>query len=409
MKNKKLAIYIHIPFCIRKCFYCDFLSAPATEETQNAYVWMLCQEIQNYNIAQLYETAFCDSADRSEYDKESGLSKILKQNDEESFSVITVFFGGGTPSLISAQKIAQILDELHKKFSFSDQTEITMECNPGTVSKEKLEGYGKAGVNRISFGLQSANNEELKTLGRIHTWETFADSFSLARKAGFLNINIDLMSALPGQTEASYERTLKKVMALHPEHISSYSLIIEEGTPFYERYHLGKGLPDEDTERQMYERTKQILGQEGYERYEISNYSKKGYECRHNLCYWNGTDYIGFGLGASSMVSHIRYHNCSDFSKYMQNGANPKLLWEEINVLSKKEQMEEYMFLGLRCMEGVSVSLFEQKFGVTYDKIYGAATKKMQRLGLLAANQDRISLTEKGIDVSNYVLSEFLL
>ena len=390
MKSKALAIYIHIPFCVKKCLYCDFLSAPATEETQKAYERAVCQEIQNY--------------------KKSLLMKNLGVSEEqEEFIVTSVFFGGGTPSLICGEEIAAILNELRHKFHFSEDVEITIECNPGTVNEEKLNCYRKAGINRLSFGLQSASNEELKKLGRIHTWEDFLESFSLARKLGFSNINIDLMSALPGQTEESYEQTLQKVLLLEPEHISAYSLIIEEGTPFYEKYSSGLGLPDEDAERMMYQRTKELLERKGYYRYEISNYAKIGYECRHNLCYWDGTDYIGFGLGASSMVNHIRYHNCSDLSSYMMQASNPEQLWEEVTLLSLKEQMEEFMFLGLRCMRGISINGFEEKFGVTYHSIYGDVTKKMEKLHLIACKKNRIYLTEKGIDVSNYVLSEFLI
>lgn len=390
MKNKALAIYIHIPFCVRKCLYCDFLSAPATEEVQKAYENAILREIQNY--------------------KKSVLMKVSGASEEnETFIVTSVFFGGGTPSLVCGETIAAILNELRRKFEFSKDVEITVECNPGTVSEEKLNTYQKAGVNRLSFGLQSANNQELKNLGRIHTWEDFLESFSLARKLGFSNINIDLMSALPGQTEESYEQTLQKVLLLKPEHISAYSLIIEEGTPFYEKYSSGLGLPDEDMERTMYQRTKELLEQKGYYRYEISNYAKSGYECRHNLCYWDGTDYIGFGLGASSMLEHIRYHNCSDMQNYIKQASQPERLWEEITVLSVREQMEEFMFLGLRCMKGISIQTFEERFGVTYNSVYGQVTKKMNELDLIALEEGRVYLTEKGIDVSNYVLSEFLI
>ncbi|CVI65417.1 Oxygen-independent coproporphyrinogen-III oxidase 1 [Clostridiales bacterium CHKCI001] len=390
MKSKALAIYIHIPFCVKKCLYCDFLSVPATEKTQEAYGKAICQEIRNY--------------------KKSLLTKNLGVPEEKEESIVTsVFFGGGTPSLICGEEIAAILNELRHKFHFSEDMEITIECNPGTVDEEKLNCYRKAGINRLSFGLQSANNEDLKKLGRIHSWEDFLESFSLARKLGFSNINIDLMSALPGQTEESYEQTLQKVLLLEPEHISAYSLIIEEGTPFYEKYSSGFGLPDEDSERMMYQRTKERLEQSGYYRYEISNYAKPGYECRHNLCYWDGTNYIGFGLGASSMVDHIRYHNCSDLQKYMMQASKPEQLWEEVTVLSLKEQMEEFMFLGLRCIKGISINKFKETFGISYDSIYGTVTKKMKEFHLIDFEEDRIYLTEKGIDISNYVLSEFLI
>lgn len=402
MKNKKLAIYIHIPFCVKKCFYCDFLSAWAAEETQAAYGKVLRQEIQNYDSQQLRKWAETIS-------RENDTGSEPFRIEDTDFVVTSVFFGGGTPSLICAEEITAVLESLRSKFCFAEDSEITIECNPGTVDEKKLETYQKAGVNRLSFGLQSADNHELKTLGRIHTWEMFLESYSLARKLGFSNINIDLMSALPGQTEKSYEATLQKVLELSPEHISAYSLIVEEGTPFYETYADGNGLPDEDTERSMYKKTKQMLERYGYHRYEISNYAKPGRECRHNLCYWDGTDYIGFGLGASSMLAAIRYRNCSNFSEYMEKAACPRQLWEEITVLSQKEQMEEFLFLGLRCMNGISKKQFEERFRVPYHSVYGAVTENMERLGLIQSDSDRVCLTEKGIDVSNYVLSEFLL
>lgn len=414
MKNKKLAIYIHIPFCVKKCFYCDFLSFPATEKMQKAYGEALRQEIQNYDPQQLLKKAGADQKQRNPIQEQSKKSDSIpeKQNidlEKTNYVVTSVFFGGGTPSLICAEDIVAILEQLRNKFYVAEDAEITIECNPGTVDEEKLKLYQKSGINRLSFGLQSASNEELKTLGRIHTWEVFLETYSLARKLGFSNINIDLMSALPGQTEDSYEQTLQKVIELNPEHISAYSLIIEEGTPFYQKYASGIGLPDEDTERRMYQRTKQILEQHGYHRYEISNYAKLGRECRHNLCYWDGTDYIGFGLGASSMLHSIRYHNCSDFFEYNKNAGRPELLWEEINVLSIEEQMEEFMFLGLRCMKGISIQQFEQRFEVSYDSIYGSVTEKMKRLGFIVFDCNQVYLTEEGIDVSNSILSEFLL
>ena len=259
--KKDLGIYIHIPFCARKCAYCDFLSAPATEEVKVQYVKALKKEIEAFReMGQAYET-------------------------------VTVFFGGGTPSLLTGEQLVEILKEVNRCCPIRSGAEITVECNPGTLTEEKLKAYKRAGVSRLSMGLQSAQNEELKKLGRIHTWEEFLISYEMAREKGFGNINVDLMSALPGQRRKTWADTLEQVLKLSPEHISAYSLIIEEGTPFYERYSpggpLSEELPDEDTERQMYYDTKEILERAGYERYEISNYAKPGYLCRHNLAYWN--------------------------------------------------------------------------------------------------------------------------
>ena len=290
---KELELYLHIPFCVKKCNYCDFLSAPAEEETRAAYVDALLEEIRGFE-------------------------------DPEDYEVVTVFFGGGTPSILPGQEIFRIMEALREKFSFRKGAEITLEANPGTVDKEKLSCYKKAGINRLSFGLQSADAEELKKLGRIHTWEKFLESFQLAREAGFSNINVDLMSALPGQTKESWEKTLRQVLALQPEHISAYSLIIEEGTPFYQLYEKDverrdageepELLPSEEEERAMYEATGRILKEQGYLHYEISNYAKPGRECRHNLGYWQRRDYLGFGLGASTLLNPVRYKNAGSRS-----------------------------------------------------------------------------------------------
>lgn len=368
-QKKQLGIYIHIPFCVRKCAYCDFLSAPATEEIRNAYVQVLKQEIRaNAALSQAYEAA-------------------------------TVFFGGGTPSLLEGEMLADILNELRCVFSFQTGAEITVECNPGTLTREKLACYREAGVNRLSIGLQSADNRELKALGRIHTWEEFLESFQLAREAGFRNLNVDLMSALPGQRPEDWRATLHKVLALKPEHISAYSLIIEEGTPFYERYEEEPSLlPSEEDERQMYYDTRELLAGEGYERYEISNYARNGYACRHNLSYWERTDYKGFGIGAASLIDNVRYKNSTDLQAYL--GGN--FSYESEEPLGRQEQMEETMFLGLRKMEGVALT---QELLETYEEVFQDLEKKE----LLLRENGRVCLTDRGIDVSNCVLAELLL
>ena len=370
--KKKLGIYIHIPFCVRKCAYCDFLSAPADETTRAAYVRALKEEIRSAgSLNETYEGA-------------------------------TVFFGGGTPSLLAGEELAGILDEVSRRLLLRSDAEITVECNPGTLNRKKLENYKAAGVNRLSIGLQSADNRELKILGRIHTWEQFLHNYELVRELGFANVNIDLMSALPGQTREGWLSTLEKVTTLDPEHISAYSLIIEEGTPFYEKYREDgpeeKELPGEDLDRIMYEDTKAFLHEKGYERYEISNYARPGYECRHNCSYWERVDYKGFGIGAASLLNEVRYQNSTDLQEYLKG----QYAYESVEPLSAGDALEETMFLGLREMRGVVLT-------DTIRNTYGPKIKLLTEEGLLERAGDRIRLTDRGIDISNYVLSEFLL
>lgn len=385
MADKSLELYVHIPFCVRKCEYCDFLSAPAGADTQQEYVRNLLLEIEQ---------------------------KGVRCTDYE---VTTIFFGGGTPSILKAGWIADILDVIHRNFKVRKDAEITIECNPGTLTFEKLSIYKSAGINRISVGLQSASDAELRELGRIHTYEDFLRSYDLIRKKGFSNVNIDLMAALPGQTLKSYEQTLRRVLTLKPEHISAYSLIIEEGTPFYEKYEADellreKGekpqmLPSEETERLMYERTKELLLAHGYERYEISNYARRGYACRHNIGYWRRENYLGFGLGSASLLENERFHNTTDLTDYL---GGDYLAYEQ-EKLDKKSQMEEFMFLGLRMTDGISTECFRQTFGLTVELVYGPVLEQQIADQLLRKEDGRIFLTERGLDVSNYVMAQFLL
>ena len=317
------------------------------------------------------------------------------RNLAEAYVVVSIFIGGGTPSILTPSQIKDIFKSIKETFKLFDEAEITIEMNPGTVDKEKLRTYRKVGINRLSIGLQSALDEELKKLGRIHTFEEFLDTYKLAREEGFHNINIDLMSAIPGQTVESYEYTLRTVAEIKPEHISAYSLIIEEGTPFYERYGQGEHqeeLPGEEDERRMYQMTKEILAQYGYERYEISNYAKKGYACRHNLGYWERAEYLGIGRGASSLMDNQRW-----------------IQGEEREEIDRQGQMEELMFLGLRKMEGVSCAAFEKAFGCTIESVYDEVIQRMKEMGLMEDADGYLRLTERGIDLSNYVMSEFLL
>lgn len=358
------------------------------------------------------------------------------------YQVSSIFFGGGTPTILEGYQLAAILETVKEHFNITTDAEITVECNPGTLTAGKAEKLVQAGFNRLSMGLQSADDRELQLLGRIHNFAQFLESYDLARKAGFRNINVDLMSALPGQTLKSWQDTLQKVTALRPEHISAYSLIIEEGTPFYERFAEDERireegghprlLPEEDVERQMYELTETFLHTKGYERYEISNYAKPGYECRHNCGYWIRKDYLGLGLGASSLVEHQRFQNTSELKTYLEQEYSPQCegqheriaetiqLQEEtgltqtghhihIETLDKKSEMEEFMFLGLRLMAGISRQQFEKKFQVTLNSVYGEVLRKLKGEQLIEEVAGYVRLTEHGIDVSNYVLAEFLL
>jgi oxygen-independent coproporphyrinogen-3 oxidase len=380
---KEIELYVHIPFCVRKCNYCDFLSAPCDVETKERYVNALCKEIlSSGSLLQEYE-------------------------------VTTIFFGGGTPSLLSAEQISSVMKAIRNVAILREECEITIECNPGTIHQELLTIYQELGINRLSFGLQSTDNEELRELGRIHTYEQFVENYELARNCGFTNINVDLMSALPKQTLASYEETLNKVIALQPEHISSYSLIIEEGTKFWAFYGDEgtrlKDLPSVELDRSMYEKSKLILEDAGYFRYEISNYAKPSYECRHNIGYWKRTEYLGFGLGASSLYQNQRFTNTSELRDYIDKITENQNCWCDIQSLSVKEAMEEFMFLGLRLCEGVSKHQFFDQFQRNLDEIYGEVLDKLRKENLIMEDGDKIKLTDYGVDVSNVVLAEFLL
>lgn len=378
--QKPLGIYVHIPFCLKKCYYCDFLSVPAKAEEIEAYFFALEKEILAY-----HKLSFL-------------------------YSVQSIFLGGGTPTLPSEKYIIHILEEIQKVFFVEKGAEITIECNPETVNLEKLRVYREAGINRISFGLQSAEDKVLKELGRVHTYQRFLESFMAAREVGFANCNVDLMFGLPRQTLEGWRNTIQTVLALEPEHISAYSLIVEEGTPFYQRMKEGRlFLPEEEEERQMYWQTEQWLKEAKYRRYEISNYAKVGYECRHNQIYWSGQDYLGLGLGASSYMDQVRFRNPLDFKEYQTNVICLEQLHREVERLTVANQMEEFMFLGLRRMDGISKMEFEKRFGDSVERIYGKVVEKWKREGFLEEGEDRIWLTQDGIDVSNVILADFLL
>lgn len=376
--SDKIGLYIHIPFCKRKCLYCDFISGKYLEKEIKEYIEILISEIE----------------DKSK--------KELRQVD-------TIYFGGGTPSYIDSIYIKNIIERIYNSYNVSENVEITIEINPGTLGEDdvKLKQYKDIGINRLSIGLQSANDEELKLLGRIHNVEQFEKCYKNARMLGFDNINIDIMSAIPKQTIESYEKNLLYVISLKPEHISSYSLIIEEGTPFYDMYSNNKDVfVNEEDERKMYDMTNDLLEKNGYHRYEISNYCKKGYESRHNSSYWTGRDYLGFGVAAASFVNDIRQTNTTNFREYIDSRANA--LSEKV-ILTRQNQIEEFMFLGLRMMKGISINEFKNKFGIEIDDLYKDIIDRLIGMNLLGKENERLFLTKKGIDVSNSILSQFLL
>ena len=373
-----MELYLHMPFGVRKCAYCDFLSFPSGAETQRMYAKRLMEDID-----------------------------VMGKRYGE-IPVETIFIGGGTPSVPDSGLIVEIMEHVRHAFHVADGAEISMEANPGTVTREKLTDYRKAGINRLSFGLQSANDRELKLLGRIHTWAEFLESFTLARECGFANLNIDLMSALPGQTCESWKETLSRVTDLDPEHISAYSLIIEEGTPFGERYGSEEGrklLPDEDSEREMYHETKRFLKDCGYERYEISNYAKPGRECRHNIGYWTGVPYLGLGLGASSYLDGCRFTVNPDMKQYLEEKPG---MFADIEKLTKKDMEEEFFYVGLRMTAGVSLSEFERRFGISAKEVYPGLMETFVKEKAARFEGDRFVLTDYGLDVSNYIMAQFL-
>jgi len=412
---KELSLYVHIPFCVRKCLYCDFLSFYADRSMQADYFKALAKEI-------------------------SLSAAALKDR-----KVISIFFGGGTPSFPDSEDVCRLLDIIGDNFDVDADAEISIEVNPASAMRKKLKAFRRAGFDRLSIGAQSLNDDELKTLGRVHDSAMFYHTFESARDAGFDNINVDIMSALPGQSLDSYLDTLGSIIRLAPEHVSAYSLIVEEGTPFFE---MELDLPGEELDRRMYHETGRMLTDAGYHRYEISNYSREGYECRHNKVYWRRGEYLGLGLGAASLIDETRWSNTRDMNKYMvhlhgceENEAPPHPegvssnigrdrflsslcgIREDAEELDIKSRMEEFMFLGLRLTGGVSRQLFSRNFGRDMEEVYGDVIRKYIDFGLLewrecpegghlqgsSEGTKYLRLTERGLDVSNTVMADFLL
>ncbi|WP_113671289.1 radical SAM family heme chaperone HemW [Vallitalea guaymasensis] len=376
---KNISLYIHIPFCKSKCNYCDFLSFDNKDSVKREYVNALINEIKSY-------------------------SEIAKE-----YSVKSIFIGGGTPSILSCSDIKKIFDSLKLYYNIDADAEITIEANPGTLDEEKIKVLLSSEVNRISMGLQSCNNGLLKELGRIHTWEEFLNNYNMIRNSGFDNINIDLMFALPNQTISDIENDLKKIISLRPEHISYYSLIIEDGTKFSRLYDDNKlVLPAEDVERDMYWLIHDTLQDNGYKHYEISNYALDNRECYHNKIYWKEEEYIGMGLGASSYFEGFRYKNINNLSNYIDINGDISKLKESTEKISKKTSIEEYMFLGLRLLEGIDKIDFYNRWGHEIEYYYKDVIQELIEKGLIIEDGCRLRLTKKGIDVSNFALSMFL-
>lgn len=380
-----LGIYVHIPFCKSKCYYCDFCSAPASDSIKSSYTDCLAAEI---------------TAERSR--------EFLR-----NYLVDSIFFGGGTPTCLSQDALCYLLKCLYSAYNVSSNAEITIECNPGTVDHTALKALKSEGFNRISFGLQSAHDKELAALGRIHDFKIFDKSYNDARHAGFDNINIDLMYGIPLQTEESFERTLEQVVSYAPEHISAYSLKIEPDTPFYEKRDV-LVLPDEDSEYNMYTAATKHLLQSGYQHYEISNYALSGKRSRHNLKYWSCDDYIGFGLAAHSCIGLKRYENTSSMAEYLscfENSHDPSYSYvSEEESPSLSEFAEEYIMMRLRLSDGLSIETFNNRFDMDFEKKYLQRIIPFINSGYIIFDHTRkcISLTDAGMYVSNYILSEIL-
>ena len=377
---EELGIYIHIPFCKQKCFYCDFCSFANKNEMQGKYVETVINEIKNIT-------------------------------HKEKYTVTTIYLGGGTPSILNPDYIKSILQEIKSSFEILDDAEITIEINPGTVNEEKLKKYKEYGINRLSIGLQSANDKILKKIGRIHDYKQFEETFFYARKCGFKNINVDLMIGLPTQAVEDVKQTLEKIIQKNPEHISVYSLIIEEGTIIEKLINENKlQLPDEETERIMYWTVVNELKENGYNQYEISNFSKKTYESKHNTNCWKQKQYIGLGTYAHSYLNKKRYSNTNNIEEYIKNIQENNI---SKNITIHEEQteestMNEYMLLGLRMIQGININEFKQKFKIDPTIKYKETLEKLQKENLIQITKTSIKLTKQGIDFGNIVWEEFI-
>ena len=389
MENKnELGIYIHIPFCKQKCYYCDFISFVDKQEYIDKYIESLKRELDSYEL--------------------------------NKYNITTIYVGGGTPSVIPSKNIKDLLYNIKEKIKENktnwEDIEITLEVNPGTVDRKKLEEYKKAGVNRLSIGLQSANNKLLKEIGRIHTFEEFLKTYNIAKQVGFKNINVDLMIGLPNQTIEDVKQSLTQIIKLNPTHVSVYSLIVEENTKMEKMINSNKlKLPNEEIERQMYWYVKNTLELNKYNHYEISNFSKKGKESKHNLNCWEQKEYIGLGVAAYSYLNNIRYGNTSSLEKYIEIKKfidKKELEEEEIRIIDEIQNLDdrkkEYMLLGLRKIEGISIQKFKEKYIDNSIFLFRKELEKLVNEKLLVIDGDNIKLTNKGLDFANIVWEEFV-
>jgi oxygen-independent coproporphyrinogen-3 oxidase len=373
---KEISLYIHIPFCKQKCLYCDFPSYSGKEKLMDEYI--------------------------------NALNKEILQKAKE-YSINSIFIGGGTPSYLNSSNLQSLLYTLNK-LNLKENLEFTVECNPGTLNKENLSIMKKYNVNRISMGLQSTKNSILKDIGRIHSYEEFKNNYLLARDIGFDNINVDLMFGLPNQTPEIWRESLEDIVKLKPDHISAYSLIIEEGTCFYNLYEQDKlNLPEEDKERIMYLTAKEILNKKHYHQYEISNFAKEGKECFHNKVYWKCNEYLGLGVSSSSFINKKRIKNIDDIEEYIKKINRNENVLEEVHINDIKDDMEEFIFMGLRMTEGIKISEFKERFNQELYNVYGEVIEKNIKKELLICNSGRIYLSSRGMEISNYVMSDFIL
>ncbi len=380
LKIKELGIYIHIPFCKQKCYYCDFISYANKEDSIAEYVEALKKEIK-------------------------------QEANKQEYEITTIYIGGGTPSILDAKYIKEIIDTIKENYKIAEKPEITIEINPGTVNKEKLQIYKKTGINRISIGLQSTNNKLLKQIGRIHTFEEFLTCYQLARKVGIKNINVDLMLGLPNQTLQDLEESINTVISLNPEHISLYSLIVEKNTKMQKMIEEAQvTLPEEDLERAMYWKAKKILKQNGYLHYEISNFAKRGYESKHNTNCWLQKEYLGFGVAAHSYFDNRRYCNTNSIKEYCKNIEEENLIKNRTicEIQTDEAKKKEYMLLGLRKLEGVNIQEFKNKFIENPIYLFHAELEKLVKQELVEIDLNQIKLTNKGLDLANLVWENFV-
>lgn len=376
-RKRPLGIYIHIPFCMKKCNYCDFLSF-ANHSDREPYILAVCDELRYYG-----------------------------PRLREQYEVRSIFMGGGTPSILTEKEIVSIAEALHESFVIPQTAEWSIEANPATFNMEKARVWREIGINRVSMGVQSLDDRILRRLGRIHTAAEAAEGYRTLRAAGFENVSLDLILGLPGQAFENWMETLNEAISWDPEHVSCYSLIVEEGTPFFEDELQGKlTLPSEEEERRMYHEGTTVLMQKGYEQYEISNYAKRGYESIHNTGYWIRTPYLGVGLGAASLLEETRYSNQTNLARYIEEGASRHV--QEREIVTMQDQMSEFMFLGLRMNRGIGRDEFYAAFGQQVEDVYGNAIGKTIRQGLLTRDRDRYHLTKRGFDLANLVFCEFI-